>query len=134
MSVIRRSFLKIFGSAAIAFVVGVEHFKPIPVEAVEGPEPNREVVTETLSPVFEGLREWNDKRLMNGGVVHEPADPDLTFHMSGMVSGKVRRVSGRMDWKSRWLHEMAQRKKSGELERVERLARVGDPHGSLAGE
>lgn len=63
---LRRAFLKLTGAATVAFAVGVEHFHPAPsvARALEPPQPTL-VREETLSPVLQSLRDWNDLRLQS---------------------------------------------------------------------
>jgi hypothetical protein len=61
----RRLFLKMTGSAAIAFAVGVEHFHPVRAGVdieLDGRELDIDVDESRYSPVVQGLRKWNDLR------------------------------------------------------------------------
>ena len=111
---IRRSFLKIFGPAAIAFAVGVEHFKPIHAEAMQPLDPRKEEISRSLSPVLEGVREWNDKRLMGRGEVWDEDPRWISRETYTSRVGKLDTIRGG-DVRERWLKEMTEMKKSGEF-------------------
>lgn len=62
---IRRIFLKLASSAAVAFAVGVEHFKPISSGFdidVEGREIDVDTQHKKLSSVLQALDQWNEGR------------------------------------------------------------------------
>jgi len=64
--VIRRIFLKCASAAAVAFVVGMEHFRPIKAEIdidIEGREIDVDTQHKKLSSVLQALDKWNEGRV-----------------------------------------------------------------------
>lgn len=114
---IRRSFLKFFGAAAIAFTVGVEHFRPIPAEALPSQDPKRLEIEDQISPVLQGVRDWNDERLM-GKLPDEEITPGKRAEWRPTrESYKGNTIRGG-DFRERWLQEMTELKKSGEFAKL----------------